>query len=131
MVLTILHDRLLYFNPGAVLNASRANEYQLFVRIHLFGKEDRINRLTDFSHLQKVDLGDTFRQSVEIIRHVLSESLGSAKAAIFSSRPLGLDMADFCETAELQVMDTLQEALEYLEAADLLDDVLLNRLPDR
>jgi hypothetical protein len=71
------------------------------------------------------------RQSAGIIRHVLSQNLGSAKAAIFSSRSLGLDIADFCETAELQVMDTLPEALEYLEAADLLDEVLLKRLPDR
>jgi hypothetical protein len=130
MILKILDDRLLYFNPGRGLDFMRLNRYFHFMDHHPGVTGGRINRFADFSGLARIDMDTATLQAIAEIRGVTTATHKPAKVVHYSSQPLGLDIAKLFETffrsakIQLRALDDLDSALKWLGATDLKGTIL-------
>jgi hypothetical protein len=136
MILITLDNRILYFNPGRSLDALKLNEYFHSMDHRPGYAAGHINRFVDFSGLERIDVDASVAHSISAIRSLADASQRPSKAVLFSSQPLGLNIARMFETCflsdpiQLRTMDNLDVALEWLEATDLRGSILgLRRYP--
>jgi len=130
MIIQILDHRLLYFNPGTTLDALKLSRFFEHLDHLPAMAAGRLNRLTDFSSLTRVEMDDAYLQSVSEIRGAVAEYQQPYKVALFSDQPFGLRTAQMyaafflSQTVQLRAMDNLDEALAWLGAADLKETIL-------
>lgn len=130
MILQILDDRLFYFNPGQSLDFGKLNRAHNFVDHHPAITGGRIKRFSDFSGLVRIDMDPESIQAVSSIRSVTTATQHPSKAVIYSSKPLGLEVARLFETfflsdkIQVRALDDLDEALAWICAADLKETIL-------
>jgi hypothetical protein len=130
MILKILDNRILYFNPGRSLEFGKLNQFYHFMDHHPGVTGGRIHRFSDYSAILRMDMDPESIQAISDIRSVTTATQRPSKAVIFSSQPLGFDIANMFATyfisgpVQLRAMRDLDEALAWLGAGDLKDTIL-------
>jgi hypothetical protein len=125
MILQILENRILYFNPGRSLEFGKLNRFFTFMDHHSGVTGGGINRFSDFSAIERIDMDPESIQAISGIRSVTTATQHPSKAVIYSSHPLGLELARMFETffhsarIQLRALDDLDGALAWIGAADL------------
>jgi len=130
MIIQILDNRLLYFNPGTILSTLKLTRYFEYLESHPGVIDGRVNRFVDYDCVRRVDMDADIVASVSSIRTVTTESHNPSKAAIYSSQPLGYGIARMHEAfflsshIQLRAMHSMDQALAWLGVADLKETIL-------
>jgi len=125
MILQILDKRILYFNPGRSLDFGKLNRFYTFMDRHPGVLAGDIDRFSDYSSLSRLDIYPEGVRAISEVRSVTTGTQMPSKAVLYSSQPLGLEVARMFETffhsdrIQLRAMDDLDAALAWLEATDL------------
>ncbi len=131
-MIEILDKRLIYFNPGRVLNQKALMSYVDIVQAMPEVQQGLYDVFSDHSQIEKVEL--TSRDYMEWATDCQKGAMGHQpyKAVLYSSTMLGFGMARMFESVftidevpvQLKVFGDLEEALEWLRLPGLKQKIL-------
>lgn len=132
MLFEILDQRLIYYNPGRVLNNDVIMTFLSKVDPMPEMVNGQFNILIDHSLIQRVELSNDSYRNWALTRQKVDKDQQPYKVAIYSSSQLGFGMARMFEAFHssvetpvlFSVFSDLDEALDWLEAGRLKKRIL-------
>ncbi len=132
MIIEILDERILYFNPGLVLNNHAI--LVLFAKIDAMPeiKAGQLDIFADHSQVQRVELSSEHYREWALNRQEAAIKHQPYKVAIYSSEKLGFGMARMFESlfttqempVSLKAFGQLDQALDWLGTPNLKENII-------